>query len=520
MKRERWQQLKSVFNRALEMDPERRALFLDQVCADDDMLREEVEALLASHDESDGFLEQPAFEVAAKLIDDDSGDLLPGSTLGPYSISKKLGEGGMGVVYLAVDTRLGRPVAIKALARQHTSDVEHRERLRREARVAATLSHPSIATVYALEEHDGNLYIVCEYVRGQTLHEELAAGPLPPLRVLDTAIEVGRALAAAHEKGIVHRDLKPENVIRTPEGALKILDFGLARFQAIRPGDSLIPIRLTKAGIFLGTPAYASPEQLLGLEVDFRTDIFSFGVMMYELASGTHPFAASDSVATIARILEAEPADLAHIRPIVPPGLDAVLRRCLRKSPDQRFGSARELVADLERIKHEIAEAPTARKQDKVITASPARATMLHPLWWWQFHQAWIGFMYYAMLYPMWQVKVWTPGYRGPLFFFLSLGAVGVAANLRLYLWFASGFYPDELAELRHRVAPWIRWADVLFISLLLIGSIAIIGSHEVVATLLIGIAIASLGAFLLIEPTTARAAFGNNKTGPSPSRQ
>jgi len=513
MKPERWQQLKSIFNRALDLDPTRRAAFLDQACDGNDMLRAEIESLITSYDEAGGFMEQPAYEAAAKLIDRDSGNLLPGSRLGPYAISKKLGQGGMGIVYLAVDTRLGRPVAIKALAPQHTSDAEHRERLRREARVAATLSHPSIATVYALEEHEGNLYMICEYVRGQTLHEELASGPLPPPLVLDTALEVARALACAHEQGIIHRDLKPENVIRTPEGTLKILDFGLARFQAVRPGDSLIPTRLTKAGVFLGTPAYASPEQLLGMEVDFHTDIFSFGVMLYELASGSHPFAAADSVATIARILEAEPVDLAKLRPILPPGLQAILHRCLRKSPATRYGSARELVAELERVKNEIAEAPPPRSLEKAILDQPVPAAGPSALWWWQFHQAFIGFTYYGMLYPMWQVKVWNPGGRGPLLFFLCLATVGIAANLRFYLWFASRFYPAELGILRRRAAPWIRCADVGFVSMLLLSSLAVISEHELIATLLIGVAIAILGAFLLIEPTTTRATFESKNT-------
>lgn len=508
MEPERWHQLKSIFNRALEVEPARRASFLDQACAGDGALRTEVESLLASHDQSAGFLDQPVYEAAAELIDRDSGELLPGARLGPYTVSKKLGQGGMGIVYLAIDTRLGRPVAIKALAPQNMGDVEHRERLRREARVAATLSHPSIATVYALEEYDGHLYMVCEYVRGQTLHEELAAGPLPAHVVLDTAIEVARALAAAHEQGIIHRDLKPDNVIRTPEGALKVLDFGLARFQALRPGDSFFPTRLTKAGVFLGTPAYASPEQLLGIEVDFHTDIFSFGVMLYELISRVHPFAASDSVATIARILEAEPADLNQLGPIVPPGLEAIVHRCLRKNREERYASARELLADLERVRAELAATPSRHSQPGVALSAPVPAHRLRPLWWWQFHQAFIGFTYYGMLYPMWQVKVWRPGYWGPLFFFMCLGAVGVAANLRFYLWFASGFYPDELPELRRRVAPWIRWADLGFVSLLLIGSAAIIREHEIIATLLIGVAIATLGACLLIEPTTTRAAF------------
>ncbi len=520
MESDRWRQLKSIFNRVLEVEPARRAAFLSQACAGDAALRAEVESLLASHNQSPGFLEQPAYEAAAELIDRNSGGLLPGFRLGPYTVDRKLGQGGMGIVYLAIDTRLGRPVAIKALAPQHMGDAEHRERLRREARVAATLSHPSIATVYALEEYDGHLYMVCEYVRGRTLHEELTSGPIPPHLVLDTAIDVARALAAAHEQGIIHRDLKPDNVIRTPEGTLKVLDFGLARFQSLPSGDSSLPTRLTKAGLFLGTPAYASPEQLLGIEVDFHTDIVSFGVMLYELASGVHPFAAPDSVATIARILEAEPTDLAQLRPIMPPGLESIVRRCLRKSPGQRYASARELLADLEQVRGEFAEAPLRRSHPNISLAPQAPGPESRRIWWWQFHQAWIGFTYYGMLYPMWQVKVWTPNRWGPLFFFLCLGAVGIAANLRFYLWFASGFYPEELPELRRHLAPWIRWADVGFVLLLLIGSLAIISAHEIIATLLIGVALATSGAFLIIEPTTTRAAFEAKKTNGPPSRQ
>ena len=507
MKPERWQRLKELFNETLELEPARRAAFLDDACAGDAPLREEIESLLASHEEADEFLEQPAVETAPELLESDPGESLVGSSLGAYRIIRKLGQGGMGIVYLAEDTRLGRQVAIKALAPQYTRDAQHRERLRREARVAATLSHPAIATVYALEEHSGNLYIVCEYVRGRTLFEELAGGPLAPPLLLDAALEIARGLAAAHEQGIVHRDLKPENIIRTPDGSVKILDFGLARFQAAVRRDTVPASRLTKAGMFLGTPAYSSPEQLLGLDVDFRTDIFSFGVMLYELASGTHPFTARDSITTIARILEAEPAGIGDLSPPIIAGLEKIIRRCMNKSPYQRYGATRELVADLENLRAAIHEnaAPLPGQAPAMPLPSQKR---LNPLWWWQFHQAWVGFMYYSMLYPMWQVKSWTPGGWGALLFFLTVAAVAVAANLRIHLWFTSAFYPAELTEQRRRVARWVRGADVLFVVLLLCGAIAIHGKHEVYTTLLVAVAIGSLGAFLLIEPTTTRAAF------------
>ena len=510
MNPERWQQLKDLFSQAAEQDPAKRAEFLSRACADDPALREEVESLLAAHDESDAFLEQPACETAAEAAPDSNDASLSGQKLGPYSVIRKIGQGGMGVVYLAEDTRLKRQVAIKALPPGYTRSTDHRERLKREARVAATLSHPGIATVYALEEHSGNLYIICEYVRGRTLLEEIEEGPLPPALLLDIAIEIARALAAAHDQGIIHRDLKPEHVMRTPEGAIKILDFGLARFQTAQQREWSSPNRLTKAGMFVGTPAYASPEQLLGMDVDFRTDLFSFGVMLYELASGTHPFQAADSITTLARILEAEPAGLTQIRPALPAGLEGVVKRCIRKTPMQRYTTTRELLADLEGLRSEFpGKDPQVSKEPESVWE---RGKRLQPLWWWQFHQAVIGCLYYSMLYPMWQVKVWTPGNLGRLLFFLTVAAVAVAANLRFHLWFTSAYYPAELSGQRRRVAVLIRIADILFVALLVAAAIAIHDDHEVITTLLVAVAIGSLCAFLLIEPTTTRAALGARK--------
>ena len=207
---ERWHRLSDLFARALQREPDRRMAFLDEACRDDPAMRSEVVSLLAFHEQSSERTDTPTHLVAAGSSAEALGGSLVGRTLNQYTVTRKLGEGGMGVVYLADDTRLGRPVALKALTRQFTRDRERRERLRREARAAAGLSHAGIATVYALEEFDDDLYLVSEYVPGKTLRAEASQGPFPLGVLLTTGVEVGRALAAAHEQGVIHRDLKPE----------------------------------------------------------------------------------------------------------------------------------------------------------------------------------------------------------------------------------------------------------------------------------------------------------------------
>ena len=261
---ERWHRLSDIFHKALEEKPERRDTFLEEACGGDAALRDEVASLLAHHDQTNEVIDTSTHLVDAELPEADPAESLVGQPLHQYSVTKKLGEGGMGVVYLADDTRLGRQVAIKALSHQFTQNTERRERLRREARAAAALSHPGIATVYALEEFGDSLYIVSEYVRGQTLRDEVETGPLSGRPLLDTGIEIVRALAVAHQHGVIHRDLKPENVIRTDEGSIKILDFGLARMQPPQGGWAASRTRLTEPGALLGTPGYMPPEQLSG----------------------------------------------------------------------------------------------------------------------------------------------------------------------------------------------------------------------------------------------------------------
>ncbi|MFL6278860.1 MAG: serine/threonine-protein kinase, partial [Vicinamibacterales bacterium] len=283
MNKERWQQVNEIFHTALEHDTATREAYVRTATAGDPELLREVQTLLTSNKRSPGLLDKPAWEVAPELALGDPGSLV-GKRIGNYVILEEIGRGGMGVVYAAEDQVLPRTVALKALPPEYTRDPIRRERLRREARAAAALSHAAIATVFDLKEIDGELYIISELVRGRTLREELRDGPMLSSQLLPVLISIATALAAAHERGIVHRDLKPENIIRRDDGQIKVLDFGLAR--PMERGRTTV---LTEDGSVLGTPGYMAPEQFTpGADVDGRADIFAFGVIAWELATGEH----------------------------------------------------------------------------------------------------------------------------------------------------------------------------------------------------------------------------------------
>ena len=293
---ERWQRIGALFERALTEPGSARQAFV-RASSEPSDIQDEVVALLTSHDDTEGFLEPPAH-------------LEPGAQVGAYRIVRILGRGGMGVVYLADDTRLHRAVALKALPPHLFRDERMRSRLRQEARAAAALSHPSIATVYALEEIDNQVFIASEYLEGPTLREELADGPLPAARAIATALEIGRALVVAHERGIVHRDLKPANVKITPDDSVKVLDFGLAKEAAAdeRALSQLATVtNATLEGVILGTAAYMSPEQARGQTVDRRTDIWAFGCVLYEMLTGRPAFGGKTMTDILAAIVEREP---------------------------------------------------------------------------------------------------------------------------------------------------------------------------------------------------------------------
>jgi len=524
----RWQRITKIFHAALERESADRADFLDAACGNDDELRREVASLLASHAVDDDFIQRPAFETGAELLRAPTGEemqaraaSLVGRRLGPYLIEASLGYGGMGVVWLARDTRLERRVALKALAGHLGRDERSRERLRREAKAAAALSHPGIATVFALEELDGDLYIAYEYVEGRNLREELEAGPIGRATLIDTALALARALEAAHALGIVHRDLKPENIVRTGDGGIKILDFGLASFRpspAAETESGEGGARLTLPGMLVGTPAYMSPEQLRGRDVDQRSDLFSLGVVLWELAGGIHPFEGDDPASTIARILEVEPRELPDGLRTDFPEIEPVLRRLLAKSPGDRYATTADLVTDLERLAAGTAASTTSAEISEGDGAAAAATTdgRREAFWWWRFHQFALSAVYAIVCGCAWLAREWNPdadlAWVATGLFYVAVAAAIVAGSLRLHLAFAARYYPGELLAQRRRAKPKVIFAEFCLAAAAaaLAAAAQRAGGYGsmVLATLLVAFAVGIFVFARLIEPTTTLAAF------------
>ena len=497
----RWQQINQLFHEALERDAAARDTFLRETTAGDPDLLREVQTLLKSHVRAGGFLDEPAWGIAADLVLGDGGESLAGKRVGNYHVLEEIGRGGMGVVYAAEDQRLRRTVALKALTPEYTRDPIRRERLTREARAAAALSHPAIATIFALEEIDGELYIVSELVRGRTLRDELGDGPLPPAQLLPVLIAIATALAAAHERGIVHRDLKPENIIRRVDGQIKVLDFGLARSQSRRNAPA--STRLTEVGSALGTPGYMAPEQLSGAEVDARADVFAFGVLAWELATGEHPFG-TDPASVLARmteLIEGRTTGLSRALPL--PGLDRIVRRCMRATPAERYPNGDVLVADLRALEESGDVRPQGAHQDG--------------LWWWQFHQTVVAILNAAVPAALWGVRHWIGRPYGSAMFLIALMLATISVTLRLNLSFTSRVHPAMLIEHRARLFPAVAFADALLAAALLVTAALIAGDHDEIAALFLSLAVVMLASLALIEPATTRAAGLDRGNGDGP---
>ena len=359
MSPENWQQVRDLFDAALARPAEERAKFLERACAGDEALRREVESLLESDEAAESFIEAPAVAGAAQSLLGVEARLSVGQQISHYKITRWLGQGGMGEVYLAQDTSLGSNVALKLLPEQFAADTDRLQRFKQEARSASALNHPNILTVHEMGQDEGKHFIATEFIDGVTLREKLSAGPLKLNEALDVAWQVALALTAAHEAKIVHRDIKPENIMLRRDRIVKVLDFGLAKLAETTPA-ALDPEAATKAlvktapGRFMGTVSYCSPEQVEALELDPRTDIWSLGVVLYEMVAGRVPFSGQTANHICVAILEREPTPLSSLAPGAPAELQRIVRKTLAKDRDERYQTARDLLIDLKSLKQEL----------------------------------------------------------------------------------------------------------------------------------------------------------------------
>ena len=354
---ERWQQINELFTCALVHEAAERREFLAAACGDDNELREEVDSLLAAHEEAGEFIHPSALSRAIELLEEDEPESLIGQQIGTYEIIREISRGGMGHVYLAKDTSLGRPVVLKLLPTYFTADDDRLRRFKLEARAASSLSHPNVCVIHEVgETEDGRHYIVMEYIEGETLGRHMASARMQVGESLDVAAQIGSALSAAHLAGFVHRDIKPENIMVRQGGDIKVLDFGLAKLIERHPAELETMARSrgeTQIGMVRGTATYMSPEQARGLTVDERTDIWSLGVVLYEMVTGRLPFQGATNSDVMVSVLEHEPPPLLSYVPKLPPEMQRIISKALSKDRMDRYQAATELLLDLKNLRRE-----------------------------------------------------------------------------------------------------------------------------------------------------------------------
>ncbi len=351
------QTIEEIFHAALNSEPDELGTFLDTTCAGDAALRMKVEAMLASDQKEETFVETSIAAVAANLIDSREPEPLIGETIGHYRILRRIGAGSMGEVYLATDINVRRNAAVKVLPPHLTGNIQRLRRFEQEARAIAGLNHPNVMTIYEVGADKSRRYIVSELIDGETLHERLVRGGMELSEALEIAIQVANALAAAHSAGIVHRDIKPQNIMLRPDGYVKVLDFGIAKLaeREVPPEeltDEALTLVETNVGSILGTVRYMSPEQARGAPVDKHTDIWSLGVVLYEMITGYAPFTGETARELMSSILEKEPPPLVRYFKDVPPELQQIVTKALQKNPEERYQKASEIIEPLRQLRH------------------------------------------------------------------------------------------------------------------------------------------------------------------------
>ncbi len=519
-----WRRVTEIYDRARAMPAADREAFLARECSDDQAVRAEVASLLAA-DRDDDFLERGAVVKPRDLLDMAAGIpseaaavvLADGQQLGPYVVERLLARGGMGVLYVARDPRLGRRVTLKVLPPATAGDVTARERLQREARTAARLRHPHVVSVHALEDIDDLLIIVAEYVEGPTLADVIAAeGPLPRDRWHAVARALASALAAAHDAHVVHRDVKASNVVMGRDG-LRLVDFGIATTVA-EDGAS----RLTRTGQFTGTPLAMAPEQLEGGDATPLADQYAYGLVLYEAACGRLPFGDGPIAGVWTRMLRDEPAPLAAHAPQLTMDDIVLVHRCLARVPAERFASMHDVLQALDAATAgsappEVHRSPQRSEQgaggspqrsEQGEGGSPQRSEQ-GVGGWWDVHQAATSVLYAVLLWPGWLVaETLAPPWRASAQLALVCVAT-VAASLRLHLWFSARQYPRPLAAARRRFWPAVASVDAIYAILLASMAIHAAASRILPAVIAAGLAVCLLMASFVIEPATRRAEGG-----------